>query len=236
MAIRGRSQVALAVVLALVGFVLLGTRAVPFYRALSLAMFGAGLLTVVLAVRAKRDRFRHGGVPFRQLAVGYAPHFLVAAALLTGAWAAWVLVPLAPSPIASLAPGEFRTELREDTHRLDEVMGASASVLGELAAMDLATAADPAAVAEREQLAEIWTRGVVIAAEYDALRAKYRSFSHVDMLTRAGDHADAFRLAFAAFVQQYLDGLRVVELLDGYPSIRNFLNEPTELVPARSYF
>jgi len=90
---------------------------------------------------------------------------------------------------------------------------------------------------ERTAVRALWRDFVEACMELEILKRRYRGFYHVDSLVNPGLQADAFFIAYGAFVTQYESSLLMSERISKNDFLGNTLNEamPEYDIPANSY-
>ncbi len=218
--------------------VMLGMRvAYPFHRLTALILLGLGWIPLVASYRMNRRLLRVHKRQVRRKTRPFLPHAGMALILMAAFYVTWVLVPVDKSPLAALSPQELRATIEED---LDGYL------MLRRAADDLVRAFEESHLLERqvdnltpEERARIrarWRDGVMVFFEFDMLKEKYRGFHQIDYLAQPQLHAEAFLLAYMAYVAQYNACLQIIGMVDSSDFMETLLNEEGAGIPVDSYF
>jgi hypothetical protein len=209
----------------------------PYHRLAGLALLGAGWIPLIISYRINRRLLRaHKKLVRRQLRP-YLPHIVVALLLLWACYFAWVLVPVEKSLLAGIPPQQVRAEIQADLdsylmlRKVTEDMLANFSQSGLLqrSVQDLSQA-------ERNRLRSLWRDSIMVFHEFDLLKRKYRGFHQIDYVAHPQLHADAFLLAYMAYIVQYDAFLQLLGMLNGNPFVETLLNEGGDGFPSRALY
>ncbi|MGE4489429.1 MAG: YiiX/YebB-like N1pC/P60 family cysteine hydrolase [Kiritimatiellales bacterium] len=209
----------------------------PYQRLIAALVWLTGWIPLILSWRANQRLVRTGKVILKRKGRPWIPHAVVGLLLLGFFYAAWVLVPVETSPLVRMSDTELRSTLAEDlaTYRMlretaDDLTGAFEH--NGLLGRDVKNLSE----AERLQIRRLWRDGVMAFLEADLLKEKYRGFMQIDYKVKPGLHADAFFIAYGAYICQYDACLRFCELIGDNEFMETLLNEPGEGIPADSCF
>jgi len=89
---------------------------------------------------------------------------------------------------------------------------------------------------DRLQIRRLWRDGVMAFLEADMLKEKYRGFIQIDYKVKPALHADAFFIAYGAYICQYDACLKFCELTGDNKMMEALLNEPGDGIPPDSFF
>jgi hypothetical protein len=221
-------------------FLVLGMRlGYPYHRIMALALWGLALVVFGLSLRARRKWLRVHKKLVRKRLRPFVPHMAMGMGLAVFAYVAWVLAPVEPTELTAMPAAELRENIDADGRLvayLDETLGGAVAGLGAVAA----GWAPPRTLlpAEREAQFEAWQQFVHASLELDVLKRRYRGFYQVDYKAAPALHADAFHVAYAAYVAQYHHALTLVALVDAAPLLEAGLDEPSAVygIPGQTYF
>lgn len=225
-------------VLVLAAIAVLGMKVgYPAHRLLAFSLLGLGWIPLMISYRINRRLLKVEGLILKKKARPYLPHAVVAVLLLVALYAAWVLVPVEKSPLVDLTPEELRSEINEDLdsylmlrHAADDLVRAFAD------SRLLERQVDNLTQEERARIRSLWRDGVMAFLEFDLLKEKYRGFHQIDYIAEPQIHADAFMLAYMAYIAQYDACLRIAGMVDHNDFMETLLNEEGAGIPANSYF
>jgi hypothetical protein len=100
------------------------------------------------------------------------------------------------------------------------------------------TAGQTLSAEQRTALRDSWQRFVEASFEVDLIKQRYKTFPQVDGFTRPTLHAEAFLLAYGAFLTQYTHALSLQSFADDNDALVTLLNEENAErgIPANTYF
>jgi len=225
-------------VAAVAGYVIVSLQAFhPHHRAVACGLFVVGAVMLIVAIREKRHRMRRQQVMLRRAWRAYFPHIIIAVILLVGGRAAWVLVPVEPSPLVDMTDEQLRAGITQDVEHLDVLAHNLGHLLDNLREAELPKGSiDSLSLEKREQLVQTWQDYVLLSSEYDRIKNFYKGFYQLDYVARPELHVDAFIVAMSAFLDQYLAAMELTATIAGHPSVETLLNDATDLFPAKTYF
>lgn len=223
----------LATIFAIGAFLILVLRvAHPHHRQLALVIYGLGWIPFVMSIRQFWITF--GGHTDQILA--WKIHIFVGIGFLVFAWAFKVLIPVERSPLLEIDAGRLPTTLDADLKRLtfiDLKMQRAAAELQEISVVQDTQLSSN----ESEQLRSAWARFVEASFELELLKKRYRAFYQVNGFTHPRLHAQAFMIAFGAFVSQYRAAAIVTAQIGPHESAKKRLDDaqPTAGIPEGSF-
>lgn len=188
----------------------------PRHRLFAALLWLAGWVPLAISYHINRRLVRTGKVILKRKAKPYLPHAIVGGLLLAVFYVAWVLVPVETSPLVRMTDGELRQELAEDLQAYRMLRGAADDLTQQFEAGGL-LGRDVASLRAEERLLirRLWRDGVMAFLEADMLKEKYRGFFQIDYQVKPALHADAFFIAYGAYVIQYEACLRLCGLTAG---------------------
>jgi hypothetical protein len=209
----------------------------PRHRLFAALLWLAGWVPLAISYHINRRLVRTGKVILKRKAKPYLPHAIVGGLLLAVFYVAWVLVPVETSPLVRMTDGELRQELAEDLQAYRMLRGAADDLTQQFEAGGL-LGRDVASLRAEERLLirRLWRDGVMAFLEADMLKEKYRGFFQIDYQVKPALHADAFFIAYGAYVIQYEACLRLCGLTAGNALMEAMLNEPGDGIPPDSFF
>ena len=209
----------------------------PYHRLLALLLLGLGWVPLIVSYRINRGVLHAQRIRLKQTIRPYLPHVVVALLLLLAFYVTWALFPVENSPLTGMSPEQLRAEILEDQDSYLMLRQSADDLLREFSESHLLERkVDELSREERARIRSLWRDGVMAFLEFDLLKEKYRGFYQIDYVAEPQLHADAFMLAYMAYVTQYAACLRVVELVDDNAFMETILDEPGEGIPAHSYF
>ena len=235
---RKRFRIATAVICILLAYATVSLRVFhPYHRTVSLLFCAVALVMLLLAVRRQRRRLLRRELRLRRQFIAYAPHAVVAVVLAACMWAAWVLVPAEPSPLTGMSTEELRDNINTDLLTLDNINAGMDRLMARVETSPVirrdVARMDPA---DRRALRDSWEEYLALSLEYDLLKHKYKGFYQVDYVASPSLHADAFFLAYEAFISQYESALRLVSVAEQNATVEPILNEYTPTHGKDSFF
>ncbi|QHI69039.1 YiiX/YebB-like N1pC/P60 family cysteine hydrolase [Tichowtungia aerotolerans] len=209
----------------------------PHHRLIALLLWLISWIPLVRSYRANQRLVRTGKVILKRKGRPWVPHLVVGLLLLTGFYVAWVLVPVETSPLVAMSSGELQREIADDLSTYCMLRETADDLTSEfeqngLLRRDVETLSD----AERLAIRSLWRDGVMAFLEADMIKEKYRGFMQVDYKVRPALHADAFFIAYGAYICQYDACLRFCELVGDNEFMQTLLNEPGDGIPSDSFF
>lgn len=209
----------------------------PSHRLIAALIWVISWIPLVVSYRANQRLVRTGKVILKRKGKPWVPHLVVGVLLLVVFYVAWVLVPVETSPLVQMSPAELQLEIADDLFTYRMLRETADDLVSEfeqngLLGRDVETLSD----AERLKIRSLWRDGVMAFLEGDMLKAKYRGFMQIDYKVQPALHADAFFIAYAAYICQYDACLRFCELVGDNEFMQTLLNEPGEGIPPDSFF
>ncbi len=209
----------------------------PHHRLIAYALLGLGWLPLIASYQINRRVLRVQKRRVKQKTRPYLPHAVVALVLLVAFYVTWALFPVEKSPLVDLTDARLRAELDQDLESYHMLRKAADDFVAEFKSNGLLRKnVNALSRAERAEIRSLWRDGAMAFLEYDLLKGKYRGFYQIDYVAKPSLHADAFLLAYMAYVAQYNACLEVVELVGDNAFMETLLNEEGEGVPLDSYF
>jgi hypothetical protein len=209
----------------------------PFHRLTAFALLGLGWIPLIASYRINRRLLRVHKRIVRKKARPFLPHAVMALLLMAAFYVTWVLVPVDKSPLADLSPQELRATLDEDLDGYLMLRREADDLVRTFTESHvLERQVDHLSPEERAQIRALWRDGVMVFFEFDMLKEKYRGFHQIDYLAQPQLHADAFMLAYMAYVAQYNACLQIVGMVDSSDFMETLLNEEGDGIPVDSYF
>jgi len=218
--------------------VVLGMKlAYPHHRLLAFSLLGLGWIPLLISYRINQRLLRVQKTLLKKKARPYLPHIIVAVLLLAAFYVTWVLFPVEKSPLADMRPEEVRREIASDLDSYRMLCKAADDIVSEFKETGLLEKkVGELRVKEREAIRALWRDGAMAFLEYDLLKGKYRGFYQIDYVAEPELHANAFLLAYMAYVSQYNACMQIVGLVDGNGFMETLLNEEGEGIPPDSYY
>ncbi|MEA2069262.1 MAG: YiiX/YebB-like N1pC/P60 family cysteine hydrolase [Verrucomicrobiota bacterium] len=228
----------ITLLLVIAAIVVLGMKvAYPAHRLVAFALLGLGWIPLVASYRINRRLLHVQKHLVKKKTRPFLPHALVAVLLLVAFYVTWALFPVERSPLADMAADELRGEIQSDLDSYVMLRKTADDLAGAFAENGLLQRkVDSLSKTEREALRSLWRDGAMAFLEFDLLKGKYRGFYQIDYVAEPELHADAFLLAYMAYVAQYNACLRIVGMVDGNEFMETLLNEEGEGIPADSFF
>jgi hypothetical protein len=220
------------------GYAIIGLRAFyPYHRALALSLYIASAIFLVLAAREQYKKLGRKGVVLKLRLAKYLPHFFVAVILGFLFRAAWVLVPVEPSPLVNMSNQELKADIEQDL-KLLSVLGANLDALLGSISKDGLFEKDVRTLGTEDKtlIKDLWHQYLTNCFELDLLRRKYRGFYQIDYIVKPGLHADAFIIAISSLTEQFSSAIKLTELVGSNTLLETFLNEQTDKYPANAYY
>jgi phosphatidylglycerophosphate synthase len=210
----------------------------PNHQVIAFSLYALSWVPLFMSFQAKRAFVRRHRSVLKKKVQPYLLHLVVAIVLVVMGRSAWVLAPGQPGIAANLSDGELAESISQDAenlHILNNTLDALVAFSGEDALFR-----EPVTSMSDEQIAhvhEFWGNFTDACMELEILRRRYKDFQYVDFLVKPGLHADAFFIAFSAFVTQYDVSLQLSEQLNENALMETLLNEPNRVsgLPANSY-
>jgi hypothetical protein len=228
--------ITLALVLATV--VVLGMKiGYPLHRLIAFALLGLGWIPLIVSYRINRRLLRVQKHLLKKKTRPLLPHAVVALILLVAFYVTWALFPVERSPLAGLPPATLRGEIESDLSSYLMLRKTADDFVDSFRANGLLTRRlDGLSRADRKTIRSLWRDGAMAFLEFDLLKGKYRGFHQVDYVAEPQLHADAFLLAYMAYIAQYNACMQIVELVGDNAFMETLLNEAGEGIPPDSYF
>jgi hypothetical protein len=236
--LKNKRLLLIPLLLAVAAIVILGMRiGYPHHRLTAFILLGLGWIPLMISYRINRRLLHVQKQIIRKKTRPFLPHAVVALCLVVALYATSVLFPVTYSPLPELTPSELRQTIEEDLDSCLMLCRAADDLVGRLAESNLLEQrVDSLTVDERNMLRSLWRDGVMVFLEFDFLKAKYRGFYQIDYLVEPALHADAFMLAYMAYVSQYNACLQIAGMVGHNDFMETLLNEEGEGIPGRSYY
>lgn len=236
--LKNKRLLLVPVVLVAMAVVVLGMRiGFPHHRLIGLLLLALGWVPLVASYRINRRLLRVHKTVIKKKMRPYAPHAAVAVVLLAAFYFTWVLFPVEKSPLASMAPEQVRAELASDLESYLMLRKAADDVVGNFVENGLlGRPVESLSRDERGRIRDLWRDGVMAFLEFDLLKGKYRGFYQIDYIAEPQLHAEAFLLAYMAYIVQYDACLQLFAMVDGNPFMETLLNEAGDGIPADTFF
>jgi hypothetical protein len=233
-------NIGIAWLLAFVALGILATRAFhPHHRLTAASIYTVSWVFFFVAFRKKRQWLsKHAGAA-RGFVRDYRWYIAFGLFVILFIYVALVLVPLEPSPIADLGDPELSRQITQDIDALLYLDSLMLETLQTLETQTTESMADEAlSVEERKTLRKSWQRFVESSFEVDLIKQRHRTFAQVNGFTRPILHAEAFLLAYGAFLTQYTHALSLQSSVDENDTLVTLFNEgnPEQGIPASTYF
>ncbi len=236
--LKNKRLLLVSLLLALLGGAVLGLKlGYPRHRLIAALFWVAGWIPLVMSYRMNQRLVRTGKVILKRKGKPYLPHLVVGIVLLAVFYVAWVLVPVETSPLVKMGAGELKQEIASDlnTYRMLRETADDLAHQVETTGL-LGRDVDTLSEAERLEIRRLWRDGVMAFLEGDMLKTKYRGFMQIDYKVQPALHADAFFIAYGAYICQYDACLKFCEMVGDNEFMETLLNEPGGGIPADSYF
>lgn len=209
----------------------------PHQRPIAALLWLTGWIPLAISYRHNQLLVRTGKVILKRKGKPWLPHAIVGISLLLAFYAAWVLVPIETSPLLQLSDSELRQEISGDINTYLMLRKTADDLTRQFENNGLlGRAVDSLNESERLQIRRLWRDGVMAFLEADMLKEKYRGFIQIDYKVKPALHADAFFVAYAAYICQYDACLKFCELTGGSEFMETLLNEPGDGIPPDSFF
>jgi len=231
-------KITISLISIVAGYTIIGLRAFyPYHRTLALSLYIASAIFLVLAAREQYKKLGRKGLVLKLRLAKYLPHFVVAVILGFFFRAAWVLVPVEPSPLVNMSDQQLKADIERDLNLLS-VLGANLDALLGSISKDGLFEKDVQTLGTEEKnlIKDLWQQYLTNCFELDLLRKKYRGFYQIDYLVKPGLHADSFVIALSALTEQFTSAIKLTELVKSNFSLESFLNEQTDKYPDKTYY
>lgn len=231
-------KIAISMISVAAGYTIIGLRAFyPYHRALALSLYIASAIFLVLAAREQYKKLGRKGVVLKLRLTKYLPHFVIAVILAFFFRAAWVLVPVEPSPLVNMSDQQLKADIEQDL-KLLSVLQANLGALLDTISKDRLFEKDVQTLGTKDKILikDLWHQYLTNCFELDLLRRKYRGFYQIDYLVKPGLHADAFIIALTSLTEQFSSAIKLTEMVNSNILLETFLNEQTDKYPANSYY
>jgi len=231
-------KIAISVISIAAGYIIIGLGAFyPYHRALALSLYILSAFCLILAVREQYKRLGRRGIVWKLRLMKHIPHIAVALILFFCFRAAWVLVPVEPSPLVNMSDQELGADIEQDL-KLLSVVGVNLDALLDTISKDGLSEKDIQTLRTEDKnlIKNLWHQYLTNCFELDLLRKKYRGFYQIDYIVRPGLHADSFVIALTSLTEQFSSMIRLTELVNSNILLEALLNEQTDKYPANSYY
>jgi len=220
-------NILLSLLLAAASVVVLAMKVLyPWHRAVAAALYIAGWLLFLLSFRQKRAVLKKRREALRKKLGPYVLHAAVAVALLIAARVSWLLVPAEVSALARVSDSDLLQNIRHDMENVHIVNQNFKSLLNWADESGLLVRpVEDLSPQDKQAIRSFWCDFVEASMEMEVLKKKYMGFYQIDYLVKPHLHANAFLIAYAAFVTQYQTSQRVEEALAHNPFLRSVLDE-----------
>lgn len=209
----------------------------PSHRLIAYGLLGLGWIPLLISYQINRRVLRVQKKLIQKKTRPFLPHAVVAVLLLLAFYVTWALFPVERSPLAEWSPEKIRMEIESDLDSYRMLRKTADDFISTFEANGLLNKkVDELSRAERKTIRRLWRDGAMAFLEFDLLKAKYRGFYQIDYVAEPELHADAFMLAYMAYITQYNACMRVVEMVGGNAFMETLLNEKGEGIPVDSYF
>ncbi len=206
-------------------FILMFRVLYPNHRRVATALSMLSFLPLGLSVLEHRRLVADGVHQVEGALHGHVPHVVALVALLLVGYLVRVVFPDAPSPAAGMSEEELEARLHQDLDLLRYLMDRLAFASEAIIHSELIADPDAAPTAEEDQaLRTLWANYVEASVEIDALKLEHRGFQRIPWKTKP--HAEAFLIAFGAFVAQYRAELEVTAAVRGNNRVITTFNDP----------
>jgi hypothetical protein len=204
----------------------------PHHRQLALTLYGIGWIPFAMSIR--QFWIVHDGQVERVLQ--WKVHLAIGFGLVVLAWAFKVLIPVERSPLREVDLMDLPASLEADLQQLSLVDDKMQAVATELEDSSLVPAAQ-LSTDESRKLRAAWTRFIESSFELELLKTRYRSFFQINGFTHPKLHAQAFVIAYGAFVSQYRAASVVTTRIGQHETVRKLLDDahPSTGIPAGSF-
>lgn len=221
----------------LAALVVMGIKiAYPHHRLLAFVLLGLGWIPLIASIRINQRLLRIQKLRLEKKARPFLPHTIAAFLLLAAFFVAGTLWPVEKSALVDFSPEQLREEMVQDLAGYRMVRDAGDRIVEAFEQNGLlARSVETLSEDERNEIRMLWREGVMAFVEYELLKEKYRGFHQIDHLAQPELHANAFMLAYMAYVAQYEGCLRIVEMVGDNPFMETLLNEPGEGIPEDSF-
>ncbi|VGO20715.1 YiiX/YebB-like N1pC/P60 family cysteine hydrolase [Pontiella sulfatireligans] len=236
--LRNKRLLLVTLVLVLAAVVVLGMKvAYPLHRLAAFILLGLGWIPLIASYRINRRLLHVQKAIIKKKTRPFLPHVIVALILLVAFYVTWALFPVEKSPLTDMAPDQLRSEIISDLDSYFMLRKTADDLVAAFVENGLLVRkVGDLSKEERGTIRSLWRDGAMAFLEFDLLKGKYRGFYQIDYVAEPALHADAFLLAYMAFVTQYNACLQLVGLLDGGEFMGTLLNEEGEGIPPDSYF
>lgn len=235
---RNKRLLLVTLLLVLAAIVVLGMRLFyPAHRLTAFALLGLGWIPLIVSYRINRRLLRVQKAIIQKKARPFRPHVIVALILLLAFYVTWALFPVEKSPLTDMTPVELRDTIQSDLESYRVLRQVADDLTGAFSETGLLQRKiSGLSREERSSIRNLWRDGAMAFLEFDLLKGKYRGFHQIDYIAEPNLHADAFMLAYMAYVAQYNACLQIVNLVGDNEFMETLLNEKGQGIPADSYF
>lgn len=236
--LKNKRLLLITLFLILAAIVVLGMRiAYPYHRLVAFILLGLGWIPIIASYRVNRRLLHVERLIIKKKTRPYLPHAVVAIILLAAFYVTWALFPVDKSPLTDLSKDELRATIQEDLDSYLMLRRTADDLVREFAENHLLERhVENLTPEDREKIRSLWRDGVMAFLEFDFLKEKYRGFYQIDYVAEPELHADAFMLAYMAYVTQYNACLQITEMVNNSDFMETVLNEEGEGIPADSYY
>ncbi len=212
-----------------VALIVLATKvAFPNHRLIALVIYLISWAPFLLGIREKRASIEQAVGFFS----AYWTSLLLFIVLLLFVYVIVVLFPV-NSGLKDIPAEDLRAHINGDAQVVRYLSDDVDRLIGELdGSMDGA-----AVVEQAEAVMSVWGELLEHLATIDLIKGKYAGFAHINVLKESELHADAFLLAYAAFMVEQSSVQEIVGTVGDNTHLITLLNEGTEStpVPEQSY-
>ena len=236
--LKNKRLLLITLFLILAAVVVLGMKiAYPMHRLVALILLGLGWIPLFASYRINRRLLLVQKVVIRKKTRPFRPHAIVALILLLAFYVTWALFPVEKSPLAAMTPEQLRTGIQSDLEGYLMLRKTADDLLGAFKVNGLLQRkVDNLSLEERKDIRSLWRDGAMAFLEFDLLKGKYKGFYQIDYVAEPALHADAFLLAYMAYVAQYDACLQIIGCVGDNEFMETLLNEEGAGIPADSYF
>ncbi len=212
--------------------------AYPHHRVIAIILYLLSWVPFLLSFRDSRESIKSHRRNIRNKLRPVTLHVVMAIILIVVGRSAWVLVPPEMGYPSELTDGELRASVNRDEQSF-HILGVNVHrvITSDYSRELLAKPVTSMSEDERTAVRALWRDFVEACMELEILKRRYRGFYHIDYLVKPTLHADAFFIAYGAFVTQYEASLLMSDQIEKNKFLNNVLNEamPEYEIPADSY-
>ena len=236
--LKNKRLLLLPLLLVLATVVVMGMRiGYPHHRIIGFSLLIVGWIPLFASYRINQRLLHVKKIILKKKARPFLPHTVVAVILLAAFYITWVLFPVEKSPLVDMTPSEIRSEIDADLGNYIMVCKSADDIVSRFEKGGLLQRKiDSLSKDDRAAIRSLWRDGVMAFLEFDLLKGKYRGFYQLDYVAEPALHADAFLVAYMAFVAQYNACLEIFEMVGENEFMETLLNEEGAGIPADSFY